>query len=206
MLCLLSVSCSPWCVTELPAILKSFILVDISALEANPFLCYQLRLIFFFSLTCFTLFLQAQWYYLLNLSDFSDSGEVIQSHNSSVSPICFLLVGLDRLISLIVDAPSIRDVIAFPKSFRGRDLMGNAPAYVTPEELEPYHIQVSWPLEEKEAKKNWPQASDVSWSDQPEVVTASKGQDSIQKVSAVVAGWGTVQQFCTVAVSGWSGK
>uniref|UniRef100_A0A8C4KJE6 Aspartyl-tRNA synthetase 2, mitochondrial n=1 Tax=Dromaius novaehollandiae TaxID=8790 RepID=A0A8C4KJE6_DRONO len=65
-----------------------------------------------------------------------------------------IALGLDRLISLIVGAQSIRDVIAFPKSFRGRDLMGNAPDYVTAEELEPYHIQVSWPVAEAEAKKN----------------------------------------------------
>ncbi|NXI71916.1 SYDM protein, partial [Anseranas semipalmata] len=65
-----------------------------------------------------------------------------------------IALGLDRLISLIVGASSIRDVIAFPKSFKGRDLMGNAPDYVTPEELEPYHIQVSWPVAKTEAKKN----------------------------------------------------
>ncbi|NWI09050.1 SYDM protein, partial [Crypturellus soui] len=65
-----------------------------------------------------------------------------------------IALGLDRLISLIVGTSSIRDVIAFPKSFRGRDLMGNAPDYVTSEELEPYHIQVSWPVSEAEAKKN----------------------------------------------------
>lgn len=42
--------------------------------------------------------------------------------------------------------------------------MGNAPDYVTPEELEPYHIQVSWPVAETEAKKNWFTASGVSWA------------------------------------------
>lgn len=57
--------------------------------------------------------------------------------------------GLDRLISIIVGASSIRDVIAFPKSFRGHDLMSRAPDFVSEEELKPYHIKVAWPEGEK---------------------------------------------------------
>jgi aspartyl-tRNA synthetase len=52
---------------------------------------------------------------------------------------------LDRFLSIIVGAPSIRDVIAFPKSFRGHDLMSRAPDFVSEDELKSYHIAVNWP-------------------------------------------------------------
>lgn len=41
--------------------------------------------------------------------------------------------------------PSIRDVIAFPKSVRGHDLMSSAPDLIPEEELKSYHISVKWP-------------------------------------------------------------
>ena len=50
--------------------------------------------------------------------------------------------GFDRLVALMAGAEAIRDVIAFPKTQRGQDLLTGAPTTVTERQLRDLHIRL----------------------------------------------------------------
>ena len=52
-----------------------------------------------------------------------------------------IALGLDRLVAIIANATSIKDVIAFPKSNSGQELMVGSPSQVPADTQRLYHIQ-----------------------------------------------------------------
>ncbi|OHD63222.1 MAG: aspartate--tRNA ligase [Spirochaetes bacterium RBG_13_51_14] len=53
-----------------------------------------------------------------------------------------IALGLDRIMMILLNRKSIRDVIAFPKTANGRCLMSNAPSPVSPDQLKELNLSL----------------------------------------------------------------
>jgi len=54
-----------------------------------------------------------------------------------------IALGLDRIVMLLAGAPSLREVITFPKTAKAIDLMADAPTTVSDQQLRELHIKVT---------------------------------------------------------------
>ncbi len=57
--------------------------------------------------------------------------------------------GVDRIVMLLANEPSIREIITFPMDRNARDVLMGAPSTVTEKQLREVHIKIDLPKEEK---------------------------------------------------------
>ncbi|MEY3607980.1 MAG: hypothetical protein RLZZ447_768 [Verrucomicrobiota bacterium] len=69
-------------------------------------------------------------------------GYMLKAFTFGAPPHGGIAFGLDRMVALLCGTTSIRDVIAFPKTQKGQDLMAQSPTPVTPRQLRELHIAV----------------------------------------------------------------
>ena len=68
-------------------------------------------------------------------------GHLLTALDSGCPPHAGIALGMDRVISIMCNTPSVSDVIAFPKSTAGNELLTNTPTVISDEVLEDYNLQ-----------------------------------------------------------------
>ena len=68
-------------------------------------------------------------------------GQILKAFSYGTPPHGGIAWGFDRLMMILTNTPNIREVIAFPKTGDGRDLMMDAPAEITAEKLKELHLK-----------------------------------------------------------------
>ncbi|MHB1305539.1 MAG: aspartate--tRNA ligase [Limisphaerales bacterium] len=72
-------------------------------------------------------------------------GYMLEAFRYGAPPHGGIALGFDRLIAILCGTPSIRDVIAFPKTAKGTCLMTDSPSSVSARQLRDLHLEVKGP-------------------------------------------------------------
>ena len=72
-------------------------------------------------------------------------GYMLEAFKYGAPPHGGIALGFDRLVAILCGASSIRDVIAFPKTAKGADLMTDSPARVEAKQLRELHLEIRGP-------------------------------------------------------------
>ncbi|MFO1475908.1 MAG: aspartate--tRNA ligase [Verrucomicrobiota bacterium] len=75
-------------------------------------------------------------------------GYMLEAFKYGAPPHGGIALGFDRLNAILCGTPSIRDVIAFPKTAKGTDLMTDSPGTAEPKQLRDLHIELKVPRKE----------------------------------------------------------
>jgi aspartyl-tRNA synthetase len=68
-------------------------------------------------------------------------GHLLKAFQYGTPPHGGIATGIDRLIMILRNEPSIREVVAFPKTGDGKDLMMNAPSKIDAKQLKELGIK-----------------------------------------------------------------
>jgi aspartyl-tRNA synthetase len=70
-------------------------------------------------------------------------GHMLTAFEYGAPPHGGIAPGIDRLVAILADESSIREVIAFPKTAQAADLMTDAPSEITPDQLRELHLAIA---------------------------------------------------------------